>query len=484
MASGNNDFSSPAPPPAAPPAVRSRRPKPPPPVGSLRPVAARTARPRPPPAEGTSAGAAGTATAAPRSASIRPAAASRPTPNYYGASNTPASPSAGATTAAAPQGMYGTNSRPVATASASGSGSGGMFMNPAGASGAPAPAAATAAAATASNSYYGSQPQQQPAAATTTHDAHDDWYSETPATSTSAPTSSSLYTQQQPQQPQQQQQFQQQQFQQQQQQPQVKAMNPYATSQYAQAPAPLEGSMQPSLFMPTAASGPTAMNPYANDNDGTLDNTWNDNNNNNNNNNNNSNNHANAPIDDDIHNEPPLLEELGINLGHIMMKTKAVVIPSQRWSGQNSALTDPALIVQDADLAGPLAFALLLGGELLLTGKIHFGYIYGFGLFGCLAMTLVLNLMSPQQAVSVWTVTSILGYSLLPVNILAAAKILLVNIANLSTLGRVLGVLTVLWSTTASTRLLEVGCGMRDQRYLIAYPIALLYSAFVLITIF
>jgi hypothetical protein len=482
MASGNNDFSSPAPPPAAPPAVRSRRPKPPPPVGSLRPVAARTARPRPPPAEGTSAGAAGTATAAPRSASIRPAAASRPTPNYYGASNTPASPSAGATTAAAPQGMYGSGSRPVATASASGSGSGsgGMFMNPAGASGAPAPAAATAAAATASNSYYGSQPQQQPAAATTTHDAHDDWYSETPATSTSAPTSSSLYTQQQPQQPQQQQQFQQQQFQQQQQQqPQVKAMNPYATSQYAQAPAPLEGSMQPSLFMPTAASGPTAMNPYANDNDGTLDNTWNDNNNNNS-----SNNHANAPIDDDIHNEPPLLEELGINLGHIMMKTKAVVIPSQRWSGQNSALTDPALIVQDADLAGPLAFALLLGGELLLTGKIHFGYIYGFGLFGCLAMTLVLNLMSPQQAVSVWTVTSILGYSLLPVNILAAAKILLVNIANLSTLGRVLGVLTVLWSTTASTRLLEVGCGMRDQRYLIAYPIALLYSAFVLITIF
>jgi hypothetical protein len=145
---------------------------------------------------------------------------------------------------------------------------------------------------------------------------------------------------------------------------------------------------------------------------------------------------------------------------------------------------DPAMIVEDADLAGPLAFALLLGGELLLTGKIHFGYIYGFGLFGCLAMTVILNLMSPQGAVSVWTVTSILGYCLLPVNILALVKILLVNIANLSTLGRFCGVLTVVWSTTASTRLLEVGCGMRDQRYLIAYPIALLYSAFVLITIF
>jgi protein YIPF5/7 len=31
---------------------------------------------------------------------------------------------------------------------------------------------------------------------------------------------------------------------------------------------------------------------------------------------------------------------------------------------------------------------------------------------------------------------------------------------------------------------LEQGCGMRDQRYLIAYPIALLYSAFVMMTIF
>jgi hypothetical protein len=184
----------------------------------------------------------------------------------------------------------------------------------------------------------------------------------------------------------------------------------------------------------------------------------------------------------DWENELPLLEELGINLQHIMLKTKAVVIPAQRWN--KSALTDPAMIVEDADLAGPLAFALLLGGELLLTGKIHFGYIYGFGLFGCLAMTVILNLMSPQGAVSVWTVTSILGYCLLPVNILALVKILLVNIANLSTLGRFCGVLTVIWSTTASTRLLEVGCGMRDQRYLIAYPIALLYSAFVLITIF
>jgi hypothetical protein len=181
---------------------------------------------------------------------------------------------------------------------------------------------------------------------------------------------------------------------------------------------------------------------------------------------------------DDLHTEAPLLEELGINIEHIFMKTKAVVIPFRRFQ-KNSALADPTMIVEDADLAGPLAFALALGGELLISGKVSFGYIYGFGLFGCLAMTLILNLMSPENPVSFWTVTSILGYALLPVNLLALFKVVLFGV-----LTRFLAIVVVLWSTTASTRLLEVGCGLANQRFLLAYPIALLYSAFVLITIF
>ena len=183
--------------------------------------------------------------------------------------------------------------------------------------------------------------------------------------------------------------------------------------------------------------------------------------------------------DYNFENEPPLLEELGVNWEHIMMKTKAVVIPFRRFQ-KHSALADPSIIVEDADLAGPLAYALLLGGELLVTGKLQFGYIYGFGLFGCLAMTLIMNLMSPTS-ISFWTVTSILGYALIPVNILAAIKIFLFSFR---TLVQMLALITVLWSTTASTRLLEIGFGLTDQRYLLAYPIALLYSAFVLITIF
>ena len=179
--------------------------------------------------------------------------------------------------------------------------------------------------------------------------------------------------------------------------------------------------------------------------------------------------------------EPPLMEELGIHIPHIVQKSRAVILPSSRIFNSH---IDPS-IMDDDDLAGPIAFALLLGGELLLTAKIYLGYIYGFGMFGCFCMALLLNLMCPleQKYIPVWSVTSILGYSLLPVNVLAFLNIFL-RVKNYGKVGMVLGTITVLWSTTASTRLFERGFGMRDQRYLVAYPAALLYSCFVIITIF
>ncbi|KAL3904988.1 MAG: hypothetical protein SGARI_004666 [Bacillariaceae sp.] len=183
-------------------------------------------------------------------------------------------------------------------------------------------------------------------------------------------------------------------------------------------------------------------------------------------------------------NEAPLLEELGIDATHILNKTKAVVLPFSRFNGGKVSLGEKD-IVESADMAGPLAFALLLGAEMLFSGKLQFGAIYGFGLFGCIAMTFVVNLVVPEDnPVSFWTVSSILGYSLLPVNVLAFLKLFVINLINLQALGNILGILTVAWSTTASTRLFELGCGLRAQRYLIAYPICLLYSAFVMITIF
>jgi len=181
-----------------------------------------------------------------------------------------------------------------------------------------------------------------------------------------------------------------------------------------------------------------------------------------------------------IEDEAPILDELGINIENMLLKSKAVVLPFSRFGGDH---VDPASICQEADLLGPIALLLLLGFEMVLTGKIQFGYIYVYGLFGCIAMTLVVNLMSPSGAVSIWTVGSIMGYALLPVNLLALIKIFVMNIIHMQTLGNILGGLTVVWSTMASTRLLELGCDLRDQRYLIAYPLLLFYSAFVMMTI-
>mmetsp|Transcript_29108 Transcript_29108/g.45230 ORF Transcript_29108/g.45230 Transcript_29108/m.45230 type:complete len:199 (+) Transcript_29108:391-987(+) len=185
-----------------------------------------------------------------------------------------------------------------------------------------------------------------------------------------------------------------------------------------------------------------------------------------------------APYDpSEFENEPPLMEELGINISHIKDKTMAVLLPFSSHAKNNPNLMD------DDDLFGPLMFGLLLGGTLLLSGKLHFGYIYGFGMFSCLGMGFILNLMSPKDAISMWRVVSVLGYGLLPVNLLAALNVVLF-LRNRGALGMILAVVVILWCTSASTRLFERSCDMRDQRYLIAYPTALVYCCFVLITVF
>jgi hypothetical protein len=172
--------------------------------------------------------------------------------------------------------------------------------------------------------------------------------------------------------------------------------------------------------------------------------------------------------------EPPLLEELGVDFGDIWSKTKLVLRPSVAEIDER--------LVEDADLAGPIVFMFALGAMLMLHGKLHFGYVYGFGLSSCVCMYVLLNLMSTSGVdLDFSAVVSFLGYCLLPVIGLAASA-LIVNMA--STAGHVLAAFTVLACTGTSTRLFEAKLHMRHQRFLIAYPLALIYSCFVLITIF
>lgn len=169
--------------------------------------------------------------------------------------------------------------------------------------------------------------------------------------------------------------------------------------------------------------------------------------------------------------EPPLMEELGINFDHITQKTLAVLNPLKQADHT---------IMQDTDLAGPLVFCLAFGGSLMLSGKLTFGYIYGIGVVGCVAMYSLLNLMS-MTGVSVGCITSVLGYCLLPMVILSFASALL---SLQGMLGIIFTVLAVLWCSASASKLFVSALSMDHQQPLIAYPCALVYGVFALLTVF
>lgn len=169
--------------------------------------------------------------------------------------------------------------------------------------------------------------------------------------------------------------------------------------------------------------------------------------------------------------DPPLLEELGINPSQIKQKAISVLL------GKNVE----ANALEQTDMAGPVVFVMMFGLLLLMAGKLHFGYIYGFGVLGCIGIYCVVNLMSQDKQIDLYHTVSILGYALLPVMLLSALGVF----CNLSTkAGGFIGFGCVLWSTLMAAKFFETVLEMKNQRWLVAYPLALLYSVFALITIF
>jgi len=174
---------------------------------------------------------------------------------------------------------------------------------------------------------------------------------------------------------------------------------------------------------------------------------------------------------DSFEDEPPLMEELGIDLQQIYQTTMTVLNPSKP-----AATT----LMDDPDLSGPLIFCLGFGGLLLLSGKIHFGFIYGVALIGAIAMYTLLNLMS-VNGVSASVTVSVLGYCMLPMCVLAVISALL---SLKGVLGVILCSVTVSWAAFASSKLFVSVLAMYDQQPLVAYPCALMYGLFAVLTVF
>ncbi|GAA5977689.1 hypothetical protein JCM11641_001379 [Rhodosporidiobolus odoratus] len=163
--------------------------------------------------------------------------------------------------------------------------------------------------------------------------------------------------------------------------------------------------------------------------------------------------------------EPPLLEELGINFDHILQKSLTVMNPLRS--------VDPH-IMDDADLAGPLVFCFVFASFLLLSGKPQFSYIYGVALVGSMSVYALLNLMS-ESGIDAHRTASVLGYCILPLVFLSAFSV----VARLDgMLGYILSSISVLWCSYSASSIFASVLQLSAQRFLVGYPVGLLYTAF------
>jgi len=190
--------------------------------------------------------------------------------------------------------------------------------------------------------------------------------------------------------------------------------------------------------------------------------------------------------------EPPLLEELGVNFRHIQMKTLAVLNPFGRIDQH---------IMDDSDVAGPILFFLIFGTSLLLSGKLHFGYIYGLALLGTILLHQILSLMSPPinaveatpgdhshpqgshlgSSLTFPRSASVLGYCLLPL-VLVSMLGIIIPLDGL--FGYLLTSLAITWCAYSSSSMFTVVGRMTSMRGLVAYPMVLFYGSFGIMAIF
>ncbi|OIW13260.1 hypothetical protein TanjilG_14193 [Lupinus angustifolius] len=171
--------------------------------------------------------------------------------------------------------------------------------------------------------------------------------------------------------------------------------------------------------------------------------------------------------------EPPLLEELGINTKQIWTKTTSILNP---FRSSNPNLHD------DADLSGPVLCLIMFGLFQLLAGKIHFGIILGWVTVSALFLYVVFNMLAGRNGnLDLYRCVSLIGYCMLPMVILSALSLFLpqggVVISGVAAI-------FVIWSSRVCTRLLVQVARWDEHRGLVAYGCFLIYTLFSLLVVF
>ncbi|GMH32432.1 hypothetical protein BSKO_00266 [Bryopsis sp. KO-2023] len=179
---------------------------------------------------------------------------------------------------------------------------------------------------------------------------------------------------------------------------------------------------------------------------------------------------------DSFEDEPPLLEELGIDLAGILKKTKAVI--TLKTSSQH---------LEDLDMGGALLFAALLGALHLMMGKLHFGIILGWSVVASAILFFVVNQLAGQgnpdgHSIVLYSCCCLVGYCLIPIVGLSGLALMM---PGLQMVRAAAGCICVVWSTfVASGLFVRRSPCLEDQRSLVAYPCFLVYSIFAVLTIY
>ncbi|KAJ9508510.1 hypothetical protein QJQ45_012051 [Haematococcus lacustris] len=143
--------------------------------------------------------------------------------------------------------------------------------------------------------------------------------------------------------------------------------------------------------------------------------------------------------------EPPLLEELGIDLGGIFKKTRSILL--HRLNNKT---------IEELDMGGALVFLLLLGGLHLLMGKLHFGVILGWSVVLSALLWFIVNQLagldaSEGKGLDLYSCCCVVGYCQVPITLLSAAVLLAPKGLALN----VMGVLCTLWSALTASKIIK-----------------------------
>lgn len=163
----------------------------------------------------------------------------------------------------------------------------------------------------------------------------------------------------------------------------------------------------------------------------------------------------------------PLLEELDIDLSGIKYKIKCVIMPLADQTTINRAV-----LKDDPDFWGPLLIVFLFAMFSVYGQFRVVSWIITIWIFGSFLVFVIARVLGGEVTYS--QIIGIIGYSLLPLLMMAFLNPIVKNLSYLSLLLRILG---LAWSTYSAATLL---CSheLQHKKPLLLYPIFLLYIYF------